>query len=93
MFPTKEAIYVGIIVAVLSATWFMVDTLHFKPIRLLERQVVELSQDVKDRDLTINNLGVEIVQLTENNKVTGFEEFWKGYQDENITDVSNDYIF
>ena len=93
MFPTKEAIYVGIIVAVLSATWFISNSLYDKFILLPQRQIVKLNQDVKDRDLAINNLGVEIVQLAEQNKVTGFEEFWKGYQDENITDISNDYIF
>ena len=79
--------------ALLASAWYVVRDWHYKPIHLLERQLITVKLDNKAKDITINNLGVQIVQLTENNKVLGFEEYFKGVADANISVVSDKLIF
>ena len=77
----------------MASAWYVVDDWHYKPIALLERQVKSLSIDNDAKDITINNLGVQIVQLTENNKISGFEEYFKGVADANVSIVGDKLIF
>ena len=72
--------------------WYVVDDFHYEPIRLLEGQVAALEATTKVQEITINNLGVEIVQLTENNRIIGFEEYFKVYFYANTTVIDNDKL-
>lgn len=85
MIGIKYYVYIGIIVALLGSAWYVANTLHFKPIRLLERQLNILIIDNQAKDVTINNLSVDIVQLIENNKIVGFEEYFNGLSENNTT--------
>ncbi len=38
----KDAIYVGIIMVMVGSTWYVVNDWHYKPLDILERQVVSL---------------------------------------------------
>ena len=65
---------------------------HSYAISKLENKNKVLTQAIKSKDLTIHNLGVEIIRLIENNKVIGFEEYFNGLS-ENNTSYSADLLF
>ena len=92
LIPLKGALYAGFIIIVVGSAWYVVNDWHYKPIRVFERQVKTLTIDNKAKDVTINNLSVQIVELIENNKVTNFESYFLGISESNTT-VSEKLIF
>ena len=94
LISTKYWLYIFTTLALLGISWYALNTWHYKPLQdmgtTIQRQAVELSS----KDIIINDLGVTIQVLKEKNKVVGFEEYYKGYVDENISTVTNDrFIF
>lgn len=82
-------IYLAVAVAVAGSIWYTLNSWHYRPIRALKVQVITLTRENKAKDIVINNLSVQLKRLTEQNKVTGFEEYFKGYKDENISNITS----
>lgn len=70
----KQIIFNTIIIFILlsAVEWFY--NWHYKRIETLE-----IENNAQAR--TINNLSVQVQTLIQDNKVTGFEEYYKGYKD------------
>lgn len=68
-------------------------TWHYQPIKALTKENKSKSNEIKAQSNTIRDLGVQITQLIEANKVSGFEEYFKGLADANNSINSNDLIF
>jgi len=88
----KDLVYVGIIIAMVATAWALVDSWHYKPIRVLKEERNSLKTLNKNKDIVINNLSIELVKAIENTKIKGFEEYFKGLADANIT-VTDKLIF
>jgi len=84
--------YIGAAVFVLGLTGGVIYKYHFEPINNLSKRIDTLIIDNKAKDITINNLGVEIVQLIEQNKIVNFESYFTGLADANNS-TSNNLIF
>ena len=94
LIPSKGIIYGIIISLVLGAAYYALHIWHFAPIDHLEDTVLEQKEVIRSQAITINNLGVQIQTLVEENKVSGFEEYFEGVASEqNNTIISDDYIF
>ena len=92
MFSVKDYVYIFVIIAMISSAWYSLSSWHYKPIKQLTNQVNILKQESDSKDITINNLGVEIVQLTKKNKIAGFEGYFDGLSEINIS-TSDRLIF
>ena len=94
LLQSKGIIY-GIVISLgLGAAYYSLYTWHIKPINTLEDANFKQKEVIRSQAITINNLGVQIQTLIEENKVTGFYEYFKGVADEqNNTIISDDYIF
>jgi len=93
MLPFKGYLYAGVTLCVVSIFSYSLYSWHYSVIDSLEKQLRTAQIDNKAKEITINNLGVQIVQLMENNKITGFESYFKGIADANNTTVSDKLIF
>ena len=93
MFSIKDYIYVGIIISLIGASWYILRDWHYKPLDVMAQTIITLKQENQQKEITINNLSVQIVELMENNKVTGFEEYFKGVSDANNTIITDKLIF
>ncbi len=71
--------------ALLGSIWYSLNSWHYKPLKVCNVTVVHLNTVISDKDTVINNLSTQIQSLMEDNKVIGFQEFFKGYEDENAT--------
>ena len=90
---SKGGLYVGIGLLILGLFSYFLYSWHYNIIDNLEQEATELRLENKSKDITINNLGVEIVQLIEQNKVTGFEEYFEGGGDVEVNPYGNNNIF
>ena len=89
MIPTKDMIYIGIILAMVGSAWYILEDWHYGPIRTLEKENSKLKIENKAQEGTIKNLGIRITELMANNKVIGFEEYFKGLDDANTTIITD----
>lgn len=85
----KTYLYIIGILSFIVAEVYFVWSWHYIPISILEKEVITLKEDVQDKDLVINNLSTQVIQLTEGNIVSGFENYFKGYEDANNTTIDN----
>lgn len=69
----------------IAGSWYAVYTWHYGPLNSQANEIVTLRSVSASKDTTINDLGTQIQYLIEHNKVVGYEEFYKGYKDENIS--------
>ena len=82
----KGFIYGGVLIVFAAGVWYMVNQWHYAPIAHLSKLVRQQEVELKAKDLTIHNLSVQLDEMVKQNKITGFEQYWKGYHyDENIT--------
>jgi len=81
----RTYLYIGVAISIIGGAWFFLNSWHFAPIKTFKKNIKKQEEIIKLQNITINNLGVQINKLIESNKVTGFEEYFKGYKDENIS--------
>jgi len=82
------------IAGVVFSIWYSLNQWHYKPISDRDKTIQSLRQTIKAKDITIENIGTQLQQLMEQNKVTGFEEYFKGKADANFTDSNtSDLVF
>ena len=89
---SKAFIYGVISLLVTGIFSYSLYSWHYGVIGDLKSDVEKLTLSNKAKDNTIKNLGVEIIQLIENNKVVGFEEYFNGFA-ENNNSFSDSLIF
>ena len=89
----KGYIYAGLTAVIIVSFGLFIDHWHYGPIADLKRSQSEMTKTIKHKDIVINDLSVEIQRLVENNKVTGFESYWKGMADANDSVISDKLIF
>ncbi len=79
---------------VVGSGWYTINTWHYQPLKEQAILISGQASSLRDKQVIIGNLSVQIQTLIEENRVTGFEEFYKGYQDENISDSTDSrFIF
>jgi len=93
MLGVKGYLYAGVTLCVVSLFSYSLYSWHYHVIDNLEKQLKTARHDNKAKEITINNLSVQIVQLMEDNRITGFESYFKGIADANNTIVSDKLIF
>lgn len=89
----RMGLYAAIVATVIGGAGYFLYDWHYDVISALEEKVTTLEADNKTKDLTIDNLGVQIIQIIEDNKVVGFEEYFNGVADANYTVSDIDLIF
>ena len=72
--------------AIIAGVAYLFFTYHYLPIQALK-------SETDSQKIVIDNLSVELLETVENNKVMGFEEYFKGKADENISISSCRLIF
>ena len=90
---SKAGIYAGITLFVVGLFTYSLYTWHYSVIDNLEKLVIQKNTEILAKDIVINNQAIELVLLVENNKVIGFEEYFKGLADANNTTYSDKLIF
>ncbi len=90
---SKAGLYAGITLFVVSLLSYSLYSWHYNVISDLEKTVSKQKEEITAKNIVINNQAIELVQLVENNKVTGFEEYFKGLADANNTTYSDKLIF
>ncbi len=66
---------------------------HYLPLQQHEDKLQSNKIELANKDIVINNLSVELQEVVQNNKVVGFEEYFKGFSDENISINTDKLIF
>ncbi len=89
----KDGIYLAVISALIGSAWYILQDWHYKPLKDNVKIITSQKIIIKTQEITINNLGVEIVQLVEQNKVVGFESYFTGLADANNSTDNNNLIF
>lgn len=89
----RWTIYAGLTTIVMGSVSYFLYSWHFNPLSDYEQLVNKQNQTLTAQEITINNLSVQIVELTENNRVTNFEEYFKGIADANNSTVSDKLLF
>ncbi len=92
MLSIKDGIYIAVILALIGSAWYILQDWHYRPLKDNAILITKQKATIKAQNITINNLGVEIVQLIEQNKVAGFESYFTGLADANNT-TSDNLIF
>ncbi len=90
---SKAGLYAGITLFVVSLLSYSLYSWHYNVISDLEKTVSKQKEEITAKNIVINNQAIELVQLVENNKVIGFEEYFKGLADANNTTYSDKLIF
>ena len=78
LFLNKYTIWLLSILSLIGVVWYSLNTWHYGVINDLNKQVIA-------KDVTIQNLSIELVKLVEENKVVGFEEYFNGLSENNNT--------
>lgn len=80
--------------AVVVAISYALYSWHYRPLKDLEKTNASCQVERTAQETTIKNLGTRITQLIEENRVVGFEEYFKGLEDANNTEVDDSkFIF
>ncbi len=66
---------------------------HYLPLQQFENKLQANKIELSNKDIVINNLSVELQEVVQDNKVIGFEEYFKGFNDENISVDTDKLIF
>ncbi len=90
--PMKGYLYAGLTTIALGSVGYFLHDWHYDVISDYKQLVNKQKQTLKAQEITINNLSVQIVELTENNRVTGFEEYFNGMAENNST-ISDKLLF
>ena len=93
MIPILTWIKIGAGALIIAGSGWTLYEWHYKPISHMSKKIEERDLTIKSQDQTIKDLGVQITQLIEHNKVTGFEEYFKGLADANTTIDHTDLVF
>ena len=90
----KYGIYAAAVAVIIGTSWYTLNTWHYSPLEHKSAIIVKHEATIVSKDVIINDLSVKIQSLIEKNKVVGFEEFYKGYIDENVSDSTDSrFIF
>lgn len=92
MIPILTWIKIGAGALIIAGSGWTLYEWHYKPIKEMANKIKDRDLTIRSQDLTIKDLGVQITKLIESNKVTGFEEYFKGLSDANHT-IDPDLIF
>ncbi len=90
---SKVGIYVGATLFVVGLFSYSLYSWHYSVISDLIETVEIQKEEIHSKDIVINNQAVDMIQLVEDNKVIGFEEYFKGLADANNTVYSDKPIF
>ena len=90
---SKVGIYAGITMFMVGAFSYFLYSFHYSVLSDLEKTVITQKEEIRSRDIVINNQAVELMQLVEDNQVTGFESYFKGLADANNTTYSDSLVF
>lgn len=88
MNPIVIAKLVGVGLFVGALVYVVLD-FHYWPMKEKDKIIADQEFEIHSQEATIKELGIKITILIEENKVTGFEEYFKGLEDANNTNIDH----
>lgn len=94
MIPIKYYIMFASVIAIAGGGWYILNDWHYGPLKTCKVELADQGDVIKSKEETIKQLGIKITTIIEANKVTGFEEYFKGLNDANSSQVDHSkFIF
>ena len=85
---------IALVIALIGGGWYILNDWHYAPLKAQKKTISQQIISLQAQGRTIKSLGEQITKIMEENKVTGFEEYFGGYADANNSQINGtDLIF